>query len=193
MCALCAACYSPCSVCPLCVQCFPCARCVLCACCVCRTLSVFGACCVCVFDVRCALCVGPAVRHSATQSRTCSATISHRNCLRGCVYDTIPSPFRPLSCTSGLIVQCPSQFPFTTFMETPTCEIANLIQRPTRRVSGIPGKMCLAFPNHIAPFASHRNAPNAWKPIFLLPIRFYCCLSVSTLVLTNQYSYQILH
>ena len=70
--------------------------------------------------VCCVLCLAPSLHHSVTQSRTCSAFISHRNSVPGCVYDTISSRFRPFSGTPGLIIQCPSHSCFITFMETPS-------------------------------------------------------------------------
>ena len=97
------------------------AVCSVCLLCVPYELGI--ACVLCVSAVRCVLCVGPAVHHSVTQSRTCSAFISHPETTSTDAY-TIPwydvsSRFRPFSCTPGLIIHCPSRFHVTTFIETP--------------------------------------------------------------------------
>ena len=110
--------FSPCAVCSVCLLCVP------------HALGIW--CGLCVFAVRCVLCLGPALHHSVTLSRTCSAFNSHTQKLspRMRIYDIIPSPFRPFSCTPVLIIQYPSHLPFATFMGNPTCKIENLIQRP---------------------------------------------------------------
>ena len=99
----------------MCPLCFTCMLCVLCACCVPYALGT--GCVLCVLAVRYVLCLAPSLHHSATQSRACSsAFISHRNSFPGRVYDIPLSPCRPFSCTPGLIVQCPSQSLFLTFV-----------------------------------------------------------------------------
>ena len=119
----------PCSVCLLCAQCvFPGCHSYVCMCSVCLLCAVrsgyYWVRAVCVCWALCAVFGSFFKSQLVLRSPAPALPSFHTETLSPDAYTQhFALPFRPFSCTPGLIIQCPSHPRFITFMETPTCLI----------------------------------------------------------------------
>ena len=150
--------------------------CVLCVCCVPYAPGVGFV--LFVLAVRGVLFLAPSLHHSVTQTRTCSAFLSHRNYFPGCVYATLRSSFRPFTCTPGLMIQCPSHFCFITFMETPTCPcfVRLSVNVCLLCVQCFPCVLCLLCASYVCRTIWESGACCVWL-LSLCGVGWSCCAS----------------